>query len=84
MDLDDLETMVSSTVQGFATHEREVRDTSGAWHLMSIRPYKTWDQRIDGAVISFQDIDTLKRRLENTSVFADETAEKEVVRGTGD
>ena len=84
VDVDDLETMVRTTMQGFATQERKVRDSSGAWHLMRIRPYKTWDQRIDGAVISFQDIDTLKRKLENTSVFADETAEKEVVRGTGD
>lgn len=32
---------------------------TGAWYLMRARPYKTWDNRIAGAVISFQDIDAI-------------------------
>ena len=38
---------------------------------MRVRPYKTWDNKIDGAVISFQDIDAIKRNLEHSRVYAD-------------
>jgi two-component system, chemotaxis family, CheB/CheR fusion protein len=68
---DDLEELVRHTVSEGSVHEREVRDASGAWYLMRIRPYKTWDQQIEGAVISFQDIDILKRALEKTRAYAD-------------
>ena len=52
-------------------HEREVRDASGAWYLMRIRPYKTWDHQIEGAVVSFQDIDVFKRTLQKARAYAD-------------
>ena len=35
-------------------HEVETRD--GRWHAMHVRPYRTADDRIDGVVITFQDI----------------------------
>ncbi len=52
--------------------EREVREKpGGTWYLMRVRPYKTWDNKIDGAVISFQDIDVIKRNLDKLHVHAD-------------
>ena len=71
LDAGDLEKLAEEAVRGAATYEREVRDTSGVWYLMRVRPYKTWDQRIDGAVVSFQDIDNLKRTLQKTRAYAD-------------
>ena len=57
--------MARETIDTMATHELEVRETeNGKWHLMRVRPYKTWDNKIEGAVVSFQDIDALKRNLE--------------------
>jgi two-component system, chemotaxis family, CheB/CheR fusion protein len=41
------------------------------WHLLRVRPYKTWDNKIDGAVVSFQDVDSLKRSLDQTRQYAD-------------
>jgi two-component system CheB/CheR fusion protein len=70
-EVEDLEHLVHETVESSTMHEREVQDASGAWHLMRTRPYKTWENKIDGAVLSFQDIDTLKRSLEQTRMFAD-------------
>lgn len=32
-----------------ATREREVRDRGGAWYLLRVRPYRTSDNRIEGA-----------------------------------
>jgi two-component system CheB/CheR fusion protein len=41
--------------------EREVQDLQGTWYSLRIRPYKTRDHRIDGAVMVLVDIDALKR-----------------------
>jgi two-component system, chemotaxis family, CheB/CheR fusion protein len=36
--------------------EREVQTDDGRWHLMRLLPYRTADDRIDGVVLTFQDI----------------------------
>jgi two-component system CheB/CheR fusion protein len=41
--------------------ERDVRDRQGRWYALRIRPYKSIDNRIDGAVLALFDIDLLKR-----------------------
>ena len=41
--------------------ESEVQDRDGHWYRMQIRPYKTTDNRIDGAILSLVDIDALKQ-----------------------
>lgn len=42
----------------------EVQDLEGRWFSIAIRPYRTVDDRIAGAVITAQDIDPLKRGLQ--------------------
>jgi two-component system CheB/CheR fusion protein len=44
--------------------ELEVQDKDGRWFSLRIVPYKTLDNRIDGAVLVLVDIDTLKRSEE--------------------
>jgi len=39
--------------------------------MMRVRPYKTRDSKIDGAVITFQDIDELKRSVTESRRYAD-------------
>ena len=41
--------------------EREVQDRQGRWYSLRIRPYKSLDNKIDGAVLSLFDVDILKR-----------------------
>lgn len=41
--------------------EREVQDTAGHWFLAQLRPYRTLDDHIDGVVLTFVDIDDLKK-----------------------
>lgn len=41
----------------------EVQDPKGCWFQIRIRPYRTSDSRIDGVVMTLQDIDNLKRVL---------------------
>jgi two-component system CheB/CheR fusion protein len=48
-----LDTLVSRDVQ--------VQTTAGAWYTLRIRPYRTLDNVIEGAVITFSDISELRR-----------------------
>ena len=41
--------------------EREVQDDSGRWYLARVLPYRSADDRIEGIVIIFLDIDTRKK-----------------------
>jgi two-component system CheB/CheR fusion protein len=47
---------VLSVLDRLTPIEREVQGDDGRWHLMRLRPYRTSDNRIDGVVITFQDI----------------------------
>jgi two-component system, chemotaxis family, CheB/CheR fusion protein len=49
----DLERLVLEVIDSVSTREREVQDQEGQHYLMQIRPYKTTDNKIDGAVITF-------------------------------
>lgn len=56
----DLSRMISEAIDTLTTSEREVRDRAGRWYSMTVRPYKTSEQRIEGAVLVFHDIDARK------------------------
>ncbi len=68
---DDLDQFARTTIENAVLQEREVRLKDGPWYLLRVRPYKTWDDKIEGAVLSFQDIDSLKRTLDQTRTFAE-------------
>jgi len=63
----DLNELVAEVVANVSSKEREIQDDSGNWYLMHIRPYRTLDNRIEGAVIVFFDIDPLKRTLDQAN-----------------
>jgi two-component system CheB/CheR fusion protein len=43
--------------------------------LLHVRPYETWDHKIEGAVISLQNVDSLKRMVNQTREYADAVIE---------
>jgi len=47
---------VQAVLERLTPIEREVETDDHHWHLMRLRPYRTGDNRIDGVVITFQDI----------------------------
>ena len=51
--------------------DRDVQAADGTWYLMSIRPYRTIDDRIEGVVVMFQDV-TLRRQAEATVLRSEE------------
>jgi two-component system, chemotaxis family, CheB/CheR fusion protein len=60
----DLEPLLAEVIATASDREREVRDAQGRWYSLRIRPYKTLENRIEGAVILLVDVDRLKRARE--------------------
>ncbi|HEX7788606.1 MAG TPA: CheR family methyltransferase, partial [Methylomirabilota bacterium] len=60
----NLEPMLIEVMEAVSIKEVEVRDKQGRWHMLRIRPYRTQDNRIDGAVLVLIDIDAIKRDQE--------------------
>ena len=63
VDAPDLSQRISGVIETNVMYESEVRDRDGRWYRMQIRPYKTTDNRIDGATLSLVDIDVLKQHV---------------------
>jgi two-component system CheB/CheR fusion protein len=60
IDCPDLEKLIAESIDGVVTVEREVRDRQGAVYALRIRPYKSIENRIDGAVLALFDIDAAR------------------------
>jgi two-component system CheB/CheR fusion protein len=58
----DLEKLIGEVVSEVRAIEREIQDSKGNWFSLRIRPYKTLDNRIDGAVMTLFDIGVLKKQ----------------------
>jgi PAS domain S-box-containing protein len=64
METPRLERQVKNVMESLHVFSEELQDVEGRWHALAIRPYRTVDDRIAGALITFQDIDPLKRGLQ--------------------
>ena len=64
----DLEKTISEVITTLGAENKEVSDEKGRFYEMRIRPYITEDNRIDGAVLSFIDIDVLKKHEDELQV----------------
>ena len=63
LSIPDLPHLAAEVVDSLNTCQQEVQGRSGRWFSLRIKPYRTQDNKIDGAVITLVDIDTLKRNL---------------------
>jgi two-component system CheB/CheR fusion protein len=64
IDAPDMEQLIADVIDTMSIREREVQDKEGHWYSMRIRPYRTTDNKIEGAVLCFLDVDTLHRAVE--------------------
>jgi two-component system, chemotaxis family, CheB/CheR fusion protein len=66
-----LEGLIAETIATATPHEQDLADREGRWRSVRIRPYRTADYHVDGAVIVFVDIDAVVRaRLYAESIIA--------------
>ncbi|MBP2663467.1 MAG: cheB 6 [Firmicutes bacterium] len=59
----DLEQASLQVIDTLNSIEQEVQDRWGHWYSMQIRPYRTTDNKIDGVIITFADIDAIKQSI---------------------
>ncbi|MGP1386358.1 MAG: chemotaxis protein CheB [Thainema sp.] len=74
VDVPDLEERITRVIEMLDTQEHEVQDQAGHWYRLRIRPYRTTENQIDGAVITLVDIDDIKRtmrQLELSRLYAE-------------
>ncbi|PYT25898.1 MAG: hypothetical protein DMG58_23455, partial [Acidobacteria bacterium] len=57
----NLEQKLAEVIETLSTHEAEVQDFNGRWYVFRIRPYRTEENKIEGAVLVLVDIDDIKR-----------------------
>jgi two-component system CheB/CheR fusion protein len=73
----DLERLAADVVGSLTELDQQVRDISGRWFSLRIRPYLTLDNRVDGAALVWFDVDALKR-TETTALAARDFAENTI------
>ena len=56
VDLPDLENTLRDVIETLGTRERKVTDREGREYSLRVRPYRTTDNKIDGAVITLVDL----------------------------
>lgn len=66
---DGLVSDVEEVLKTLIPRQTEVQTDDGHWLLMRILPYRTSDNRIDGLVMTFVDINETKRMLDETTAF---------------
>ncbi|OUL24916.1 chemotaxis protein CheB [Nostoc sp. 106C] len=71
LNIPDLEQQILEVIGNLNLKTQEVQDDEGHWYDMRIRPYRTIDNKIDGAVVVLVDIDALKRSAEQLRASRD-------------
>jgi PAS domain S-box-containing protein len=74
INLPQLEEIISQVMETLTANEREVQDREGRWYSLRVRPYRTSENRIEGAVLQLIDIDELKKTLEQVKHARDYAA----------
>jgi two-component system, chemotaxis family, CheB/CheR fusion protein len=70
LDVPDFEQMLREVVETIP-QQREVRGRHGRWYSLRVRPYRTFDNTIEGAVVVLVDIDSIKSAMETTRLSAE-------------
>jgi two-component system, chemotaxis family, CheB/CheR fusion protein len=64
LDVPDLARLIEGVIDTLIPHEGEIKDLTGRWYSLRVRPYVTLDNKIDGASLVLIDIDAYHRPVE--------------------
>ncbi|WP_413201278.1 ATP-binding protein, partial [Nostoc piscinale] len=71
LNLPDLEQQIIEVINTLNFKTQEVQDQEGHWYDLRIRPYRTIDNKIDGAVVVLVDIDAIKSSARQVTAARD-------------
>jgi len=63
VDVPDLENLLCDVIETLTPRERKVADNEGREYLLRVRPYRTTDNKIEGAVLTLVNIDGKQDRV---------------------
>jgi two-component system CheB/CheR fusion protein len=63
--IEDFPSLLKEAIEHGRDIEKEVHGSDGYWYLLRLRPYRTPEGRVDGAVVLLVDIDTLAQTRES-------------------
>ena len=61
VEIPQLQQLVHDVIESMTPKDLEVRDVEGRWYAMHVRPYKTRDNRVEGVILTWVDIDAVRR-----------------------
>jgi two-component system CheB/CheR fusion protein len=64
LEIEPLRAMLEGAIRDLTPGELEITDADGRWFVARARAYRTADHRINGAVLTLEDVDALKKSLE--------------------
>ena len=64
IEVPDLEALITEVIDTVQVKEREVRDRDRRWYALRVHPFRTADNKIDGAVVVLVDINEIKSAQE--------------------
>ena len=67
----DLDRRIAEVMRRMEPLEWEIQDKSGRWFRLQIRPYHAGERGLDGAVLSFTDVDVLKQAVRGAEIARD-------------
>jgi two-component system CheB/CheR fusion protein len=67
VDVRELPRLVAEVGATMTTREQEVLGEDGHWYSMRVRPYVTRDNRVDGVVVAWADVDEIRRGATETA-----------------
>ncbi len=84
VDIPDLEQRVQQVIETMVPQSLELQDRDGHWYALRLRPYRTLDNRIEGAIMAFIDIDSIKEAERLRQALQQEQRPAAVVRNSND
>jgi two-component system CheB/CheR fusion protein len=69
----------SEAFQSLRVIEREVTSQDGKWYLARVLPYRTTEDRIDGAVLTFVDVTSRRQAEESMRLVAESTKDHAII-----
>lgn len=72
LQVENLPRLIASVIDNMTPAQYEIQDSESHWYSMRIRPYKTEDNKIGGAVIALVDIEAMKRTQQALSESEEE------------
>jgi two-component system, chemotaxis family, CheB/CheR fusion protein len=75
LDFPGLEKLVADSIASGDLKENEVQDPQGRWHSLRVRPYRTAENRTEGAVVTLVDITNVKAEAIGARGYAEAIVE---------